>query len=159
MKLFTKFFCLICSLTLCVCSISCTPKGSAIDFYYFNSDVHIETYQKTIDAKTIEQLNSLFSSLEKEFSASDENSVISALNNCDATTKIPISQTAMEIFTVAKACYEFTDKNDNPISLGAKGLKDLYKIKEASQKAISRSIFNGQIGSCSTRCSFVRKMR
>ena len=25
--------------------------------------------------------------------------------------------------------YEFTDKNDNPISLGAKGLKNLYKIK------------------------------
>ena len=25
--------------------------------------------------------------------------------------------------------YEFTDKNGNPISLGAKGLKDLYKIK------------------------------
>ena len=25
--------------------------------------------------------------------------------------------------------YEFTDKNDKPVSLGAKGLKDLYKIK------------------------------
>ncbi len=111
-KLFT-IFSLILVVTLALSNLACR-KSQIASFSYFNTDIRIEAHDKNISSTTIDQLDELFSSIEKQFDVNDKSSIIYAFNNADANAKITLTQYDSELMCLAKEYYEFSDGNFNP---------------------------------------------
>ena len=113
MKNFFKTILALIFLLASVIPIGCGNQASAKDFYYFNTEIHVETHDKTMSNDTVQRLNALFSSLEEEFDLRIDDSFTSAFNSCTSTT-LSISERASEILVTAKECWQFTGGLFNP---------------------------------------------
>ena len=75
MKRFFRLF----SITLITLFIfplcACEQKGSVVDYNFFNTNIHVETYGKLLDNKTNKALNDLFSSLDNQFNKNKQSSL------------------------------------------------------------------------------------
>ena len=104
----------ICLIIFCIFFTACTPKGTAVDFVYFNTPIHIETHGSNLSKQTENQLKSLFSALENEFSTSKENSYTYRINNATANTPITINERYAQVFALSKEYHSFTNGLFNP---------------------------------------------
>lgn len=104
----------ICLIIFCIFFTACTPKGTAVDFVYFNTPIHIETHGSNLSKQTENQLKSLFSALENEFSTSKENSYTYRINNARANTPITINERYAQVFALSKEYHSFTNGLFNP---------------------------------------------
>lgn len=114
MKSLVKILSVVTALVLSLASFSCKNKGSAIDLYYFNSPVHVQTQGKVLSSEDLQGVKDLLSSLQKEFDLSSEESTLSVFNGSGERQPINLSKNAIEVFTAAKDSYEFTDGKFNP---------------------------------------------
>ena len=95
-------------------NLACTPKYYSKDFFFFNTQISVVTKDHAISNDTEEKLTSLFNGLEKEFSPREENSFIYTFNNLDFEQTVTLSSTAIELFDLAKTCFDFSDGLFNP---------------------------------------------
>ena len=112
-----KFLSVIFCLILCIFSASCSSCGEKIDtadFYYFNTQIHVEVYNSKLTEKEKEEISTLLSSLEKEFSVNKESSFVNMFNAQTQGQSQTLSSRATEIFNKALECYDFSNGKFNP---------------------------------------------
>ena len=114
MKRFKQIFAFILLITIAFSLFSCAPKGSVLDLSYFNTAIHIETHDKALDKKTQDALADLLNDIETRFDLKNENSLLNKFNSSSENTNFTLSQMEMEVLTVAKDCYDFSEKDFNP---------------------------------------------
>lgn len=95
-------------------SSACKPQYYSSDFYYFNTHINLVTKNKAASNSTLENLNSLFSSIEKEFSLSKESSLTTTFNASKKDMPINLSEVGLEVIKLTKESYDFTNKKFNP---------------------------------------------
>lgn len=114
MRKIKKTFVFILSLIIFSTLFSCSKNGSAVDFYAFNTVIHVETHDSTLSEQTQTALNEFFVSLSQEFACNYSSSAIYKFNNATVNDEIKISSAAVEVFTVSANLYNFSDKKFNP---------------------------------------------
>ena len=114
MKICKKFTTVILTICFILCLTACTTKGSAENFYYFNTIIHVETHGTVISANTKARLNVLFKGLEDEFDINTNGSLVNRFNQMDKSGAITLSTDAISVLNVAKDCYTFSDGKFNP---------------------------------------------
>ncbi len=113
MKKLSKILSIILSVAFCFAFSSCA-KNNSLDLYYFNTQIHISTRSKSISNDNKEKIKSLFSSLEKEFSVGNNNSVINKFNELSVGQSTEISERVTAVLNLANDCYNFSDGKFNP---------------------------------------------
>lgn len=114
MRKLKKFVVLLLAVIFSIFSFACKPSGSAVDFTYFNTIIHVETHDFAISEQLNSSLENLFSSLEKEFDVNDENSDLYKFNHAVANEQIVVSKRFASLFNTARNFYLFTDFKFNP---------------------------------------------
>lgn len=114
MKLFNKIIAVTFAICLAFSITACTPKGSAENFYYFNTVIHVETHGTVISATTKAELNALFFELENEFDSKVNGSITARFNQMDKFGEIELTKDAQTVLSVAKECYAFSNGKFNP---------------------------------------------
>ncbi len=113
MKKASTILILILTVLFSVLSISC-GGGKVLSFSAFNTIIRIEAHDKNISNDTKTKLTELFSELEKEFDKSEQSSFCYQLNNCPPNLSVQLSKNSLELFTLAKEYFAFTDGKFNP---------------------------------------------
>lgn len=93
---------------------ACSKSGSAVDFSFFNTAIHIETHDFSISKQTEGKLCELFTSLDSQFSCNDSQSFVYKINNASANVPISLTEQQTEILSLAKEYHSFTDKKFSP---------------------------------------------
>ena len=114
MRKLKKFVVFLLAVIFSIFSFACKPSGSAVDFTYFNTIIHVETHDFAISEQLNSSLENLFSSLEKEFDVNDENSDLYKFNHAVANEQIVVSKRFASLFNTARNFYLFTDFKFNP---------------------------------------------
>ncbi len=112
-----KFFSIIILLILSIFATSCSGCGEkvdSVDFYYFNTQIHVEVYNSKLTDKEKEEISTLLSGLEKEFSVNNSTSCVSIFNSHQLGQSQTLSSRATEIFNKALECYSFSNEKFNP---------------------------------------------
>ena len=112
-----RFLSLIILLVLCFFCTSCSSCGEKVDsadFYYFNTQIHVEVYNSKLTDKEKEEISTLLSSLEEEFSVNKESSFVNKFNAQTQGQSQTLSTRDTEIFNKALECYEFSNGKFNP---------------------------------------------
>ncbi len=112
MKKFALFLSLILS-TLAFSSLGC-GGNQILSFSAFNTIVRIEARDKAITKDTENKIKNLFSELERDFDANDQNSLIYAFNTANENQSITVSDKGKELILLSKELYSFTDGAFNP---------------------------------------------
>ena len=114
MKRFFRLF----SITLITLFIfplcACEQKGSVVDYNFFNTNIHVETYGKLLENKTNKALNDLFSSLDNQFNKNKQSSLPYKLNNADKDQAITLTSDQEKVISFAKNYHAYTDKKFDP---------------------------------------------
>ncbi len=100
--------------TLSITCLNCSKSGSVVDFSYFNTLIHIETHDFAISKQTETALDELFASLDAEFNNNDSCSYTYKINNAQANTEVLVSNRFLEVFSLSKTYFNFTDKKFSP---------------------------------------------
>lgn len=120
MKVLKKIICkilpLICLITSVCAGLGCASQGSAHDFYYFQTEVHVQTQTTTLSSKTITQIDGLLSSLESTFAINKTGSFTARFNNSNVGN-VNADPTVISVIKACKSLYEFTDGAFNPAVL------------------------------------------
>lgn len=117
MKKLVKFLALLFALTAASGLFACAPKGSVVEFFYFNSVIHIETHQTTLEQSTVDKLDALFLSLENSFDCDKQGSFTNRFNAANGGEEVSLSQTEKTVLTLCSSFYLFTDNLFNPALL------------------------------------------
>lgn len=134
MKKVYKFACFFLISVMLFCLCSCGQKGSAEEFYYFSTVIHVQTNDKKMSKDTIDQLDKLFSSAEKEFSLSSENSITNTFNNLSVGESTSLSQQAVTVFKKSKDLHDFSNGLFSPCVYP---LVKLWKFDDQYDKVIN----------------------
>ncbi len=113
MKKLISLFVLIFAVILMLPSFGC-GGNKILTLTAFNTNIRIESHDKTISKQTEKKLNELFNSLEGEFDQNQPTSFISELNASAQGEKITLSQSAKELISLAKDYYAFSGGKFNP---------------------------------------------
>ena len=103
-----------------------SPRGEATDFYAMNTAIHAEVADKPFASGEEEKLRELFSSLEKEFSASEKDSFVYALNGATAGEKTAISERGKELLRLSERVFAVTGGAFDPTVLPLSELWGFY---------------------------------
>ncbi len=114
MKKLCKKIAFICLILILTFSIACTPKGSVINFSFFNTIIRIQTEGTVINAKTEESILSMLKSLQNSFDEKIQTSITHKFNNATKNQVINLTQMESDIIKYAKECYSFSDEKFNP---------------------------------------------
>ncbi len=114
MKVYNKITAIVFAILLALSISACTPKGSAENFYYFNTVIHVETHGTVLSANTKAELSDLFSKIENEFDSNRSGSIVNAFNQMDKSEELILTNDANTVLTIVKYCYEFSDGKFNP---------------------------------------------
>lgn len=114
MRVKQKTICIILTLILIFACSACSKKGSALDFYYFNTVIHVETYSTAVSPDTVKKLENLFSEIENEFDYKNLNSFTYNFNRASANSTIELSTHSKEIIDKCLEYYTFTEGKFNP---------------------------------------------
>lgn len=109
MKKLSITLCLILVFAFALTLTACNKGGSAMDFYYFSTKIHVETHDKKMSDKTISRLNELFANAERDFDVEGTNSIVKKINDGAVGEKISIPEHTVGVFKKAKDCFDFTD--------------------------------------------------
>ena len=107
-KVFALLLTLIFSFSLC----ACTSKGSGVDFYCFNTPIHIQSNDKPISKHTENQIKNLFTSLENEFSLDNLNSFTYKFNAIKENESLSLSEHGVKVFRAIDSAYNLTSLFD-----------------------------------------------
>lgn len=117
MFLMKKFISAFCSLILIISGTllnGCANSKYSRTFYYFNNTpIDIVIYGKDFDEELENQIEKTLSDLDSDFSISNENSLINAINSQDFSSQTLVDEYA-EIFSKCKTLYSFTGGKFNP---------------------------------------------
>lgn len=103
-----------------------SPRGEATDFYAMNTAIHAEVADKPFVSGEEEKLRELFSSLEKEFSASEKDSFVYALNGAAAGEETEISERGKELLRLSERVFVVTGGAFDPTVLPLSELWGFY---------------------------------
>lgn len=116
MKKFYRILSTIICISFCALSLCCSqPK--VMTFTAFNSPVRIEARNKGLTTQVQNQITQIFQDLETTFDNDNLLSDTYKINNAKVGEKITLSQSTIEVLTLSKDLYQFTDKKFNPASL------------------------------------------
>lgn len=115
MKCLVKIIALVLISTFIFFSFSCAPKGSVVDLFYFNSNVHIQTENTSISSETLNQIKTLLSNLENTFDTQKDGSLPTRFSTLSEGQSTSLNQTENKIFSLCKEYYQFTDGKFNPL--------------------------------------------
>ena len=128
MKTRVKFLCKILSFLLVFILISgsfgCSSKGSAVDFYYFKTQIHVQSESKKISDKTANKIDNILRLLDQTFSASQPNSFTCSFNS-SKVGNVDANEHVIKVLTACKDLYTITEKTFNP---AVKPLIDLWQF-------------------------------
>ncbi len=114
MKKFYKLFCIILCLILSISLFACKESGSAIDLYYFNTVIHLQTNDKKISDSTLSKIEQTLSLYQDRFDTEKDGSFVKAFNGTNVGESVSITSTDSEVISLAKECYIFTNGYFNP---------------------------------------------
>ncbi len=114
MKKLNKIIVLITTTIIILSCTACKQNGSAVDFSFFNTIIHVETHDYKMSKETENKLNNLFSTLDREFDANRSNSAVYKINNAEKNQPVQISARFLEIFNLSAEYNAFTDNLFNP---------------------------------------------
>lgn len=109
MKFLRKITCLILCAVCALCLTCCSFNGVAVDFYYFNTSIHVEVHDFALSKTDIGNIEKQLSDLENEFDVHKQTSFLAKFNSADKDTALTLSPTAKELVLSAKKYYEFTN--------------------------------------------------
>ncbi len=115
MKGLAKKIALVLATTLISFSISCAPKGSVVDLFYFNSNVHIQTENTTISNETLNEIRALLSNLENTFDSENDGSFPARFRTLSQGQATTLNQVEYKIFSLSKKYYQYTNGKFNPL--------------------------------------------
>ena len=134
------------------CGCASSPRGEATDFYAMNTAIHAEVADKPFAGGEEEKLRELFSSLEKEFSASEKDSFVSALNGAAAGEETEISERGKELLRLSERVFAVTGGAFDPTVLPLSELWGFYpsfpvaNFIPPTNEQISEVLNSGNIG-------------
>lgn len=90
--------------------LGCNNANSydSLSLSYFNTHIYVQTVDKKIPNQTKDKLNNLFSSLQEEFSISDEQSFVYKFNIASEGSCFTLSEQGAKLFEIAYECFSFT---------------------------------------------------
>ena len=132
MKVKAKFTAIILAAIICLSCFGCSNSARAIDAFYFNSDIHIETRNKPFDTSMEHEITGYLDYLDKAFSITQEDSIVSKYNNLKGGENVLLSDPLeIDVFKQVIAAQEFSDGKFNcavyPLS-ELWGFKDGYPL-------------------------------
>ncbi len=107
-----KFLALFLTLIFVFSFCACTNKGSGIDFYCFNTPIHIQSNDKSISKQTENEIKNLFTSLENEFSLDNINSFTYKFNAIKENESLTLTQHGVKVFSAIDSAYNLTSLFD-----------------------------------------------
>jgi len=113
-KFAIKLISILSATLLSFVGFSCKPKGSAVDLYYFNTPIHIETHGKILKDTDLKEIETYLLNVENEFDLSNASSCTYQFNSASENHTLPLSETAVDVIAIAKSCYDFSDGKFNP---------------------------------------------
>ncbi len=115
MNKFFKFFCVSLAVVLSTLSSGCfSPEFVDVtSLSRFNTDVHIEVYDKPLTDNVKNQIKTLLNDLDSELSLSAPSSKVNELNSAPAFERVRLSANAISIVNSAKTYYEYTARKFN----------------------------------------------
>lgn len=162
MKKFAKIFAVIsafiCVFSFCGCNANglsgCVAGGSgeATDFYAMNTAVRAEVSDKPFGQWEIESLQELFSSLEREFSASLCDSFTARVNGAAAGVATGVSERGKTLLDISQKVYAVTGGAFDPTVLPLSELWGFYPsfpiadFSPPAEELISEILNSGVIG-------------
>ena len=93
------------SLCFCACSRS---DDSIMNLHCFNTEVYIQC-DKNIPHKAQDKIKNLLNKLESDLTANCESSIVSQFNSANQNAVFSLDDNALEILSVAKKIYEFSN--------------------------------------------------
>lgn len=129
-----------------------SPRGEATDFYAMNTAIHAEVADKPFASGEEEKLRELFSSLEKEFSASEKDSFVYALNGAAAGEETEISERGKELLRLSERVLVVTGGAFDPTVLPLSELWGFYpafpvaNFTPPTTERVSEILNSGNIG-------------
>lgn len=129
-----------------------SPRGEATDFYAMNTAIHAEVADKPFVSGEEEKLRELFSSLEKEFSASEKDSFVYALNGAAAGEETAISERGKELLRLSERVLVVTGGAFDPTVLPLSELWGFYpafpvaNFTPPTTERVSEILNSGNIG-------------
>ena len=109
-----RLFLLILISVITTTCFACSKSGSAVNFSFFNTVIHVETHDFKISEQTKDKLSALFSLLDSEFDCNDSSSAVYEINNANKNTPVNVSEHIAEIFRLSQEYHSFTDRRFNP---------------------------------------------
>ncbi len=150
MKKFLQVFSLFFVAVLTLCQTACSPKGTSIDLFFFNTAIHIETHDKQISESTLSKLNTTLSYIDQTFDAHDRSSVIFAVNQADENQPINVPIRVIDLLKKSAHYNEFSSGKFShtlyPL-INAWSFYDYPKLNFAppSQEAIDNLLSSGAL--------------
>lgn len=114
MKVIIKIISTILSGIMLLSISACSKTNSAIDLSYFNTSIHIETHDSTIQESTLDDLNAMFARLENSFDISNPTSLTAKFNSANIGESFTLSSDESEVLMRAKSSYILSDGKFNP---------------------------------------------
>ena len=126
MKFLTKLSCVLTAIISIFICVGCTGGYSpdkVINLFRFNTDVHIEVYDKPISAETKNRISTILLDLENEISLTKQGSKIKLFNESAINTPVTFSERAYELLSLAK---DYTTQTCNKFNLAVYPLVKLW---------------------------------
>lgn len=115
MKFAIKFLSLLLAIIMCFSLYGCNNRGDVIELSYFNTIVHIETHDKSIDKKVLTEIKSSLSSLENAFDLESENGLINNFNSTEAGGNFEnLTDDEVKVLSASNLAFSLTDGLFNP---------------------------------------------
>ncbi len=96
-KIISLILCLPLILTSIIFLSCCKENGSILNFKYFNTNIHIESYSESIDNDLKNEIDQVLSEIEKNVSLNVSTSTISSFNSTKKDTPVPLDNYSFEI--------------------------------------------------------------
>ena len=113
-NLLNKIISLLVVIAILLTCVSCA-QGSAYDFYYFNTEIHVQTGDKKLSQTTINKIDAVLDNAEKTFSTSSNipNSLVNKFNNANSG-QVLVNSDFITIYQKSMELYRFSNGKFNP---------------------------------------------
>lgn len=110
---FTSLFIFILTLISVLFNFSCTNNGNVINLNYFNTNIHIESYDSKIDESTKNKIENVLTEIEQKVSNTKSDSTVSVFNKSDKNTAITLDSVTSQVYKKAMDIYSLTQGKFN----------------------------------------------
>lgn len=115
MKKTTKLIAIILTLLLVLIMNACKDKTDSADFYYFNTEIHVEIYDGKLEQSTIDEIDAKLNELHSLYRLDNANgSFTTQFNALTGGSSMVVAQNTAELLSKCKEYYAFTQRKFNP---------------------------------------------